>query len=39
MEVKQIQQVYTEYMKRRIAPVEKEISRFSITKPKTKSNK
>lgn len=36
MEVKQIQQVYKEYMKRRTSPAEKEIPSQAVVKPKKK---
>lgn len=34
MELRQIQQVYEEYVKRRTSPAEKEISSQAIVKPK-----
>lgn len=39
MKVKQIQQVYTEYMKRRTSPAEKEIPSQAIMKSKKRRSK
>lgn len=39
MDVKQIQQVYTEYVRRRSSPAKKEIPSQAVIKPKKKKSK